>query len=82
MKLLLDAGLPINWTDGVVTNKVSVVDWGANTGASTGCAGRLDVASVVGGDCGGILFVKDKKRGERYRGFRYGFVMRREEGSS
>ena len=80
--MLLDTGLPINWTDDVAADKVSVVDWRTNTGASTGCAGRLDVASVICGDCGGILFGEDKKRGERYRGFRYGFVMRREEGSS
>jgi len=27
-----------------------------NTGALTDCAGRLGVASVMGGDCGGTLF--------------------------
>ena len=61
--MLLDTGLPINWTVGVAADKIDLVDFGTNTGASTGYAGRLDVASVICGDCGGILFGEDRKRG-------------------
>ena len=42
-------------TEGVAADKIGVEDFGTNTGALTDCAGRLGVASVVDGDCGGML---------------------------
>ena len=40
----------------MAADKIGVEDFGMNTGALTDCAGRLGVASVMGGDCGGALF--------------------------
>lgn len=48
-------GLPTGWTEIVAAGKIGVEVFGTNTGALTDCAGRLGVASVVGGDWGGIL---------------------------
>lgn len=55
VRLLGATGLPKDWTAGVAVDKVGVEDLGMNTGALTDCAGRLGVASVVGGDCGNTL---------------------------
>lgn len=69
VRLLADAGLPVDWTEGVAVDKSGVEDFGTNTGALTDCAGRLGVASVVGGDCGGTLFGEDGKSSERFPSF-------------
>ena len=55
VRLFAVTGLPIDWTEGVAACKIGVEDLGTNTGALTDCAGRLGVASVVGGDCGKTL---------------------------
>lgn len=39
----------------MAADKIGVEDLGMNTGALIDCAGRVGVASVVGGDCGGAL---------------------------
>ena len=67
VRLLVDAGLPIDWTEGVAVDKIGVDDFGTNTGALTDCAGRVGVASVGGGDCGGTLLVEGGVRDGRFR---------------
>jgi len=60
VRLLADAGFSIDWT-GVAADKIGVDDFGMNTGALTDCAGRVGVASVDGGDCGGTLLVERRE---------------------
>lgn len=55
MRLLAVTGLPTDWTEGVAADNVGVEDFGTKTGALTDWAGRVGVASVTGGDCGGTL---------------------------
>jgi len=75
VRLLVDAGLPIDWTEGVAVDKIGVDDFGTNTGALTDCAGRVGVASVDGGDRGGTLLVEGGVRvGDSE--FRVGFIVR------
>ena len=77
MRLLVDAGLPIDWTEGAVVDKIGVDDFGMNTGALTDCAGRVGVASVDVGDCGGTLLVEGGVRDGKFRISRWVYLRRR-----